>query len=331
MTKDELRKALEEGKQLDELFEFTDGQECQIFKAKCVAHFAGNHEIVYIPDTDLNEIDTDRVLASMPEIECVLMFCFTGHDFFEICGCNEKMARRVFDACDWQCPDTEYDEQQREEEEDPETQACMDRDQIWKYTHGKGYAWHITELKTYETPLDLSAFHLRCENALRWCNNGGCAMHIEQPANGNCCGNYGLQLNRPPQSWCYVVGPGECHKELQEQVKATLNRLYPRKKVSDILPKPEILGQLAEELAEASAAASKLRRKIDGKNPTPKTLEECWEDLKKEIGDVMNSIDALTGQDPQNYHEFMSECGEYAEPKMERWLFHLNEQKEEHA
>lgn len=169
------------------------------------------------------------------------------------------------------------------------------------------------------------------QDAQRWCNNGGCAMHIERPANGNCCGNYGLQLNRPPQSWCYVVGPGECHKELQEQVKATLNRIYPRKKVSDILPKPEILGQLAEELAEASAAASKLRRKIDGKNPTPKTLEECWEDLKKEIGDVMNSIDALTEQDPQNYHEFMSECGEYAEPKMERWLFRLNEQKEEHA
>jgi predicted transcriptional regulator len=137
--------------------------------------------------------------------------------------------------------------------DDLEAQACMDRDQIWKYTHGKGYAWHITELKTYETPLDLAAFHLRCENALRWCNNGGCAMHIERPANGNCCGNYGLQLNRPPQSWCYVVSPGECHKELQEQMKATLNRLYPRKKVSDILPKPEILGQLAEELAEASA------------------------------------------------------------------------------
>ena len=169
------------------------------------------------------------------------------------------------------------------------------------------------------------------QDAQRWRNNGGCAMHIERPANGNCCGNYGLQLNRPPQSWCYVVGPGECHKELQEQVKATLNRIYPRKKVSDILPKPEILGQLAEELAEASAAASKLRRKIDGKNPTPKTLEECWEDLKKEIGDVMNSIDALTEQDPQNYHEFMSECGEYAEPKMERWLFRLSEQKEEHA
>lgn len=169
------------------------------------------------------------------------------------------------------------------------------------------------------------------QDAQRWRNNGGCAMHIERPANGNCCGNYGLQLNRPPQSWCYVVGPGECHKELQEQVKATLNRIYPRKKVSDILPKPEILGQLAEELAEASAAASKLRRKIDGKNPTPKTLEECWEDLKKEIGDVMNSIDALTGQDPQSYHEFMSECGEYAEPKMERWLCCLNEQKEEHA
>lgn len=95
------------------------------------------------------------------------------------------------------------------------------------------------------------------------------------------------------------------------------------KKISDYLPKTEILGQLTEELAEASAAASKLRRKIDGKNPTPKTLNECWEDLKKEIGDVMNAIDALTEQDPQNYHEFMSECGEYAEPKMERWLSRL--------
>lgn len=100
------------------------------------------------------------------------------------------------------------------------------------------------------------------------------------------------------------------------------------KKISDILPKPEILGQLAEELAEASAAAQKLRRKIDGKNPTPKTLDECWEDLKKEIGDVMNAIDALTEQDPQNYHEFMSECGEYAEPKMERWLSRLQAQED---
>ena len=45
--------------------------------------------------------------------------------------------------------------------------------------------------------------------------------------------------------------------------------------------------------------------------------------MKKEIGDVMNAIDALTEQDSQNYHEFMSECGEYAEPKMERWLSRL--------
>lgn len=213
-----------------------------------------------------------------------------------------------------------------------ELTTCMTDAELSEYLGiHPGYAWHITELKTYETPLDLSAFHLRCKNALRWCNNGGCAMFRQYPENGNCCGNLARQIDRPPQSWCYVVGPGECYKELQEQVKATLNRLYPRKKVSDVLPKPEILGQLAEELAEASAAASKLRRKIDGKNPTPKTLEECWEDLKKEIGDVMNSIDALTGQEPQNYHEFMSECGEYAEPKMERWLCRLNEQKEEHA
>lgn len=42
--------------------------------------------------------------------------------------------------------------------DDLEAQACMDRDQIWKYTHGKGYAWHITELKTYESRLTWQPF-----------------------------------------------------------------------------------------------------------------------------------------------------------------------------
>lgn len=82
--------------------------------------------------------------------------------------------------------------------DDLEAQACMDRDQIWEYTHGKGYAWHITALKTYKTPLDLAAFHLRCENALRWCNNGGCAMHIERPA-GNPGGHEPVHKEKDPR------------------------------------------------------------------------------------------------------------------------------------
>ena len=70
------------------------------------------------------------------------------------------------------------------------------------------------------------------------------------------------------------------------------------KKISDYLPKTEILGQLTEELAEASAAASKLRRKIDGKNPTPKTLNECWED--KPAGELLQAA-CLTEETAKKY------------------------------
>ena len=48
------------------------------------------------------------------------------------------------------------------------------------------------------------------------------------------------------------------------------------KKVSDILPKTEILAQLAEEASELAQAALKLLRALDGTNPTPKSVEEVW-------------------------------------------------------
>lgn len=53
------------------------------------------------------------------------------------------------------------------------------------------------------------------------------------------------------------------------------------KKVSDILPKTEILAQLAEEASELAQAALKLRRALDGTNPTPKSVEECLENIYK--------------------------------------------------
>lgn len=90
-------------------------------------------------------------------------------------------------------------------------------------------------------------------------------------------------------------------------------------KIIDHLSQGEILAQMAEEMAEAAQAALKLRRALDDSNPTHKTIPECWESLEEEIGDVMNCIDALLLEDPLNYHEFMSKCGEKAEPKMERW------------
>ena len=96
-------------------------------------------------------------------------------------------------------------------------------------------------------------------------------------------------------------------------------------KIIDHLSQGEILAQMAEELTEAAQAALKLRRALDDINPTPKTIPDCWESLEEEIGDVMNCIDAITLEEPPNYHAFMSECGKKAEPKMERWKKRLAE------
>lgn len=48
----------------------------------------------------------------------------------------------------------------------------------------------------------------------------------------------------------------------------------------------ELLCQLTEECAELSQAALKLIRARTGRNPTPRTAEECAENLAEEMADV---------------------------------------------
>ena len=52
------------------------------------------------------------------------------------------------------------------------------------------------------------------------------------------------------------------------------------------LPKTEILAQLGEEAAELAQAALKLRRALDGTNPTPVSEAEAWKALIEEFSDV---------------------------------------------
>ena len=52
------------------------------------------------------------------------------------------------------------------------------------------------------------------------------------------------------------------------------------------LGEPELLCQLAEEASELAHAALKLRRVLEGKNPTPCTESECRENLTEEVADV---------------------------------------------
>lgn len=103
------------------------------------------------------------------------------------------------------------------------------------------------------------------------------------------------------------------------------------KKVSDILPKTEILAQLAEEASELAQAALKLRRALDGTNPTPKSVAECEANLMEEFADINNAVDALCdawfGDDLDSEREFWDAECEIGITKYKRWLSRLEEKE----
>lgn len=101
MTKDELRINLLAGKTMDELFQYSNGQECLIYKANA---FATGPAIIYIPDISLNEIPMDSPLESEEKINDVISICYTGDDFVDECNGDVKFANRLFNYCDWQHP-----------------------------------------------------------------------------------------------------------------------------------------------------------------------------------------------------------------------------------
>ena len=81
MTKAELKAKLEAGAFLVDLFDFTYGQECLIYKSN---KFESDN-IIYIPDVLEDE-----------EIEKVLHCCYTGTDFVKECSNHVDLAKELF-------------------------------------------------------------------------------------------------------------------------------------------------------------------------------------------------------------------------------------------
>jgi hypothetical protein len=116
MNRYEVKEQLLQGKKLQELFDFTDGQECLIYKG----NFEKSDKIIYIPDIYLNDIPIDRKLEP-EEIDEILHHFISGFNFIDECNGNEKLAKALFDFCDWQHPNTQdikdgYDEEEFLEE-----------------------------------------------------------------------------------------------------------------------------------------------------------------------------------------------------------------------
>lgn len=104
------------------------------------------------------------------------------------------------------------------------------------------------------------------------------------------------------------------------------------KKVSDILPETEILAQLAEEASELAQAALKLRRALDGTNPTPKDIEECEMNLLEELADIKVAFTVyLEDSKPCVKSRVSEEINKTAEIKLDRWLSRLEAKKNENV
>ena len=88
-------------------------------------------------------------------------------------------------------------------------------------------------------------------------------------------------------------------------------------KIKQHIPQDELLAQLAEEAAELSQAALKLRRALTGINPTPVTADEARRNLVEEVADVYNVLGLLLGAEDN------AEIYSIIRRKKERWLKRL--------
>lgn len=82
----------------------------------------------------------------------------------------------------------------------PSNETCLNDLEMRKYANGKNlFLWHISDLKIYDKPKELSEFQRACNHE----NCGKCKRPIIEKL--SCTAG----LTHPPKSWCYVEEVGE--------------------------------------------------------------------------------------------------------------------------
>ncbi|MBR3587233.1 MAG: hypothetical protein IKO00_14525 [Oscillospiraceae bacterium] len=89
-------------------------------------------------------------------------------------------------------------------------------------------------------------------------------------------------------------------------------------RVTDFLPQDELLLQLAEEAAELSQAAMKLRRVMDGRNPTPVGYQMAVKNLNEEMADVLLCAEQISSLDEK-------QIARTKQSKLARWMERLKD------
>lgn len=78
---------------------------------------------------------------------------------------------------------------------------CLTFEEEEAYLQKGGYGWHISHLTIYDKPKDLSEFWMK--DKCPYSSDEGCTYkyHLFSCRRNKMCGQ---QIERPPQSWCYV-------------------------------------------------------------------------------------------------------------------------------
>ena len=132
----------------------------------------------------------------------------------------------------------------------------------------------------------------------RKCPDCGCCCDYSSP----CCNLKGGNADHP----------GGCKK-------ITSGNLY----ISSTIGTPAVLEQLAEESAELAQAALKFARKLRDENQTPKSEEECLQDLLEELADVKLCMEVF---EEKNYYP--DEIEQIMQQKRKRWESRISASKE---
>ena len=167
---------------------------CYIYCSKAKERLVGilrdgdeNYGEIYHGKTVFIKTDEDSVCDAWGKRQKVIGE-FVCDDIFErIVQVGTSCETPKYCLCDWNMDCTPLDRILSD--------ACLTLDELEKYLDGGvGYGWHISNLKIYDTPRELSEFerHYECDGCdARWASE--C----------NACHDNG-KLKRPPQSWCYV-------------------------------------------------------------------------------------------------------------------------------
>lgn len=143
---------------------------------------------------------TVEIRKNRPKIDVpfkVYMYQTKGRWIYKILEWLGLYQRKVIGefVCDnIECFDVPYPAFQNELEKRFIEQSCMSYYDLHRYAyHDVLYAWHISDLIIYDKPKDIDWFRKPIE------------CHREEQRN-HCKGCWDCEIQRPPQSWCYVEG-----------------------------------------------------------------------------------------------------------------------------